>query len=108
MSQLRYDEFVQTRDLQPPPAVYGRAFGFDWNQTDLDRARVEPGTYQVILTMPVAIEEQDSKKMITLTSEPDSFAIIEGKPIPQTHNLSLEYNVNNTDILTGKPYSFSF
>jgi len=106
-SRIQYDESVYIRELEPPPAVYGRASGCDWNQTNLDGEKVEPGTYQVILTIPVLIEEQGHKEIITLASQTDSFTIIEGRPATQMHNLILEYRVNNTNLLTGEPYSFS-
>ncbi len=103
ISQLQFDESVKAGELEPPPAVFGRYFGFEWNQTGLDGTRVEPGTYHVFLTMPLMIKEE----IVTLTSEPDSFTIIEGKPAPKPHNLSLEYRVDNTNLATGEPYSFS-
>lgn len=107
MSQLRYDESVNIRGLEPPPAIFGRAFGCEWNQTNLGGEKVEPGTYQVILTIPVVIEERGQKEIVSLTSESDSFTIIEGKPPSQIHDLSFEYNVSRTNLLTDEPYSFS-
>lgn len=107
MSQFRYDESVNIRNLELPPALFGRAFGCEWNQTNLDGEKVEPGTYQVILTIPVVIEERGQKEIFSLTSEPDSFTIIEGKPAPQIHDLIFEYNVSRTHLLTDEPYSFS-
>ncbi len=102
-SQLQFDESVKASELDPPPAVFGRYFGLEWNQTDLDGKRVEPGTYQVFLSMPVMIKDE----IITLTSKSDSFTIIEGKPAPKPHSLSLEYHVDNTNLATGEPYNFS-
>jgi hypothetical protein len=106
LAGIQYDEHFRIVDIPPPPALAGRYFGFDWNQTALDGTRAGPGRYSVQLTMPVMISNGSSDDRIILTSTPDFFTILEGTPDDLAHEFSLKLSVSKTDLETGEPFTY--
>src|SRR2546422_3524594 len=112
MSQIRYDEFIRSKDIDPLPAQGGRFFGFDWNQTSIDGTRAGPGRYQVYLTMPVLIGDSgtgdDKRFKVILRSESEYFTILEGPPNDLHHDLSLRIvNLTKTSLTTEELLSYA-
>lgn len=108
LTGIVYDEFMNKRDLSPPPATSGRYFGFEWNRTALDGTSASAGKYKVVLTMPVLIDDKatGSSRML-LESEPDYFTILDGKPAYLEHDFSLVLNVSKTELQTGETFEHS-
>ncbi|MGI0015313.1 MAG: hypothetical protein ACREBU_18000, partial [Nitrososphaera sp.] len=111
LAGIVYDEFMTKSDLSPPPTTSGRYFGFEWNQTALDGTPANAGRYEVVLTMPVLIDEMttwdDKRSRIMLRSEPDYFSILEGSPRYLEHNLFLTLTASKTELETGEPFRHS-
>jgi len=106
--EIEYDEYFRTEELSPPPAISGRYFGFEWNQTTKEGIRAGPGSYSAYLSMPVKITQGSGNNIfVMLTSEPESFRILEGEADDLKHDLSLTLNVSKEELATGELFSFT-